>query len=145
MSLSSCNKRMVPRNSSITLPSFSIWYPLEQSFFMISALVGMPDEASIGDWFSWDEGPSKLPVSSRSIELSVSFMLSEVDRSLVAIGEKWIRIDSDIDVFPVFSIVFDFVGVGSFPLLPSKENDQVPWLAASVVSDQQIRGWLSGA
>ena len=93
---------------------------------MISALVGMPGEASIGDWFGWDEGQSKLPVSSRPIEFSVSFLLSEVDRTLVAIGEKCVTIDSDIDVLPVFSIVFDFLGVGSFPLLPSKENDEVP-------------------
>ena len=91
---------------------------------MISALTGMPGEASIGDWLSWDEGPSKLPVSSRPIEFSVSFLLSEVDRTLVAIGEKCVTIDSDIDVL-FFSAVLNFLGVGSFPLLQSKENDEV--------------------
>ena len=44
----------------------------------------------------------------------------------MAISEKCVRIDSDIDVLTVFSIVFDFLGVRSFPLLPSNENDEVP-------------------
>ena len=70
-------------------------------------------------------GRLNFPFRRRPIEFSVSFVLSEVDRSLVAIGEKCVRIDSDIDVFTVFSIVFDFLGVGSFPLLPFKENDEV--------------------
>ena len=53
-------------------------------------------------------------------------MLSEVDQSLVAIGEKCVRLDSDIDVIKVSQPVFDFLGVECFPLLPSKENDEVP-------------------
>ena len=76
---------------------------------MISALVRLLGEDSIGDWFSWDEGPSKLSVSSRPIEISVSFMLSEVDRSLVAIGEKCVRIDSDSEILTVW-----FLGCRTF-------------------------------
>ena len=42
----------------------------------------------------------------------------------MAIGEKCVTIDSDIDVL-FFSAVLNFLGVGSFPLLQSKENDEV--------------------
>ena len=74
----------------------------------------MPGEVSIGDWSSWDEGPSELPVSSRPREFCVSFMLSEVDWSLVAIGEKCVRIDSAIDVLTVFLAVLRFLGCRKF-------------------------------
>ena len=51
-------------------------------------------------------------------------MLSEVDRSLVAVGEKCVAMDSDSGVLTVVSAVFVFLRVGSFSLLPSKKQNK---------------------